>query len=278
MIVRDALAAGGQALRRYSDSPRLDAEVLLAFTLNQDRTYLLTHPERQLSAAQARRFLRLIARRRKGWPIAYLTGQVEFFGLDFRVKTGVLIPRPATELLVQAVLDRVAAETTLTLADIGTGSGAIAVTLARHLPRATILASDVSPAALALARKNADRHRVRSRITFRRGSLLEPYTHLPWPDIIIANLPYLAADQLGHPTLQHEPRLALNGGPGGVTLINRLLDQLGGWSDFVGLALELDPRQVASARRRLRRTWPKKTIFPVSDGWSIRGLLVWTMT
>lgn len=278
MIVRAALAAGARTLQRYSDSPRLDAEVLLAFTMKRGRASLLTHPERRLTAGQARRFLRLIARRKQRRPIPYLTGRVEFFGLDFAVTPQVLIPRPATELLVEAVLRRVAPKNRLTFADVGTGSGAIAVTLARHLSKATILASDVSPAALTIAKRNADVHRVRSRIIFRRGSLLEPFYRSPRPDIIIANLPYLTANQMRHPTLRHEPPIALDGGRAGLLLIDRLLDQLAGWPVLTGLALEADPDQVAPVRRRLRRTWPEKTLAAVSDGRATRGLILWTAT
>jgi release factor glutamine methyltransferase len=229
---------GGEALWRATAvlraapeilSPELDAELLLASTMNVARTSVLAFPERELSPAQARRFTALIARRARGEPVAYLTGHREFMGLDFKTDRRALIPRPETELLVEAALDDIRARLTSTpdvvpsVADIGTGTGAIALAIAAHEPRLSrVYAVDLSPDALALAEENAARLRVAERVVLLRGDLLAP---LPEPvDVLLANLPYVApqdAATLPRDVRQYEPAQALFGADDGLGHLRR---------------------------------------------------------
>lgn len=203
----------------------------MAHTLQQDRTWLFTHSGTLLSPAQIAAFQQQVARRNQREPVAYIVQQRAFFGLDFWVTPDVLVPRPETELLVETALELAQQHPSgapLALADVGTGSGCIAVALARHLPQARVWASDISPAALAVARKNAALHGVAQRITFTKGDLL---TGLPNAlDLIVSNPPYVAQAVVASPDTMpevrlFEPRLALDGGPSGLEVIERLLAQ-----------------------------------------------------
>jgi release factor glutamine methyltransferase len=208
----------------------LDAAVLLGHVLGLSRAVLYAHPERQLSAEELARFEALLERRTRGEPVAYLTGHKEFMGLDLLVDRRVLIPRPETELLVESALQEVQERlqksqnfADLRVADIGTGSGAIALALAAHAPQlALIYATDLSAEALELARENARRLGVEERMRFLEGDLLEP---LPEPvDLLPANLPYIAAGEPLAPTLRdYEPHLALFGEEDGLGHLRRLL-------------------------------------------------------
>ena len=211
------------------DTPQLDAELLLAFTLNQSRTWLLTYPEIPLSSQQQKRFLALVERRRQKEPVAYIVGQKGFFGLDFLVTPGVLIPRPETELLIETALEIAsggAAESSPTIADVGTGSGCIAVTLAKNLVHARLFAVDISTQALSIAKKNAAAHGVSNRIDFLQGNLLNPL--LEPVNMIVSNPPYISRLELQSvmpDVVQYEPDLALNGGESGLVIIEKLLSQ-----------------------------------------------------
>src|SRR5712692_7569063 len=184
--VRTALKQGLAQLRdEHVPSHTLAAELLLLHVLGRDRTWLYAHPEEQVSSADAERFFALIARRANGEPTQHLTGKQEFWGLEFEVSPDVLIPRPETEHVIEVALDRLAVrelragrKQTLTgeglqIADIGTGSGCIAIALAKELPGATIYATDISAAALAVAKRNAARHAVADRIRFLECNLLD---------------------------------------------------------------------------------------------------------
>src|SRR6266436_5156901 len=186
--VRTTLKQGLARLRDEHVSPyTLAAELLLLHVLGRDRTWLHAHPEEQISTADAERFFALIARRANGEPTQHLTGKQEFWGLEFEVTPDALIPRPETEHLIEVALDRLAVrelragrKQTLTgdglqIADIGTGSGCIAIALAKELPGATIYATDISPAALAVALRNANRHCVSDRIHFLECNLLDGF-------------------------------------------------------------------------------------------------------
>jgi release factor glutamine methyltransferase len=223
--IEHALAWAWTVLARASDSEPLDASTLLMYVLRVDRAALLTHPERELTPEQAAQYQALIERRAAGVPVPYLTGVRAFYGRDFLVTPDVLIPRPETEHLIESALQwtQTRERHTLRVVDVGTGSGAIAVTLAAHLPGARVWAVDISAAALGVARQNAVRHGVADRITFVQGDLLQP---LIAADLIAANLPYIASDELDTlPVVKHEPRLALDGGADGLDLIRRLLEQ-----------------------------------------------------
>jgi release factor glutamine methyltransferase len=209
------------------DAEPIDAPLLLMYVLGVDRAALLTHPERELTPEQTALFRALILQRAAGVPVPYLTGARAFYDLDFAVTPDVLIPRPETEHLVESALQWAQGRHDLRLVDVGTGSGAIAVTLAVHLPEARVWAVDVSAAALDVARRNAIRHGAAERITFVQGDLLEPLIAADQPvDLIAANLPYIASDELQTlPVAQFEPLLALDGGTDGLDLIRRLLVQ-----------------------------------------------------
>lgn len=230
--VAAALRAATQRLIAAGcDTPQLDAEVLLAFTLNQSRTWLLTYPEFSLNNQRKEQFLSLIERRRQHEPVAYIVGQKAFFGLDFLVTPDVLIPRPDTELLVETALEIASgwgADTSATVADVGTGSGCIAVSLAKSLARVDLTAIDISSQALQVAKKNGAVHGVLDRIKFLQGDLLAA---LPEPvNMIVSNPPYvsqleLQAEDMMPDVVQYEPDLALNGGESGLDLVEQLLAQ-----------------------------------------------------
>ena len=209
------------------DTPRLDAELLLGHVLGLTRAQIHAHPERRLDAAELDSYRELIERRRQHEPVAYILCYKEFYGLDFYVDRRVLIPRPETELLVEKGLEiGRAASHPLTVADVGTGCGAIAISLAVHLPQATIYALDASPRVLEVAALNCRRHSVGRRVHLFQGDLLSP---LPEPvDLIVANLPYVSRaewEQLPRTITAYEPRSALDGGPDGLDAIRRLLAQ-----------------------------------------------------
>lgn len=229
MTLREALTSATQRLNQdphLAPTANRDAELLLLHTLDLPRTAFYTDPTRPLTPAEQTAFNQTIARRLTHEPIQYITGVQEFFGLALRVTPATLIPRPETELLVEAVLDRLAKDRPLRLADIGTGSGAIAIALATHLSQAEILAVDLSPAALEIAHENARTHGVAHRVPFLQSDLL---TQQSGPfDAILANLPYIPeADRPSlHPQVRdHEPATALFAGPDGLDLYRRLIPQ-----------------------------------------------------
>lgn len=227
--ITDALRRGAGALRMAAvEDAELEAEVLLRHALGLSRAHLFARLPEQLSAEIEDRYRELVRRRAAHVPTAYLTGTREFYGLELTVGPGVLIPRPETEHLVEEALrlgrELLSHQDRVTLVDVGTGSGAIALAVARHLPAVRVLATDRSPAALAVADLNAKRLRLAGRVTFLCGDLLEP-VHEP-VDIIAANLPYISSDvilTLAPEVRDHEPREALDGGPDGLRAIARLL-------------------------------------------------------
>lgn len=221
-------SAAAQLAAAGCDTPRLDAEVLLAHTLNTNRTWLITHANSRLLSDQQRAFIEQLERRRQREPVAYIVGHKEFFALNFVVSPAVLIPRPETELLVETALAIAPPNRPLTVVDVGTGSGCIAVSLAKHRPAARLLAVDMSTAALAVAQQNAARHGVQAQITFLPGSLLQPVDEPV--DLIVSNPPYVARPVLQNrrtmPEVRRfEPRSALDGGETGLEIIEPLLAQ-----------------------------------------------------
>jgi release factor glutamine methyltransferase len=267
-------ASAGQALRWATDrlrragcgTPRLDTEVLLAHVTGRRRETLLAHPEQLLTPDEAVRFRDIVARRGARCPVAYLTGRREFLSLEFEVGPGVLIPRPETELLVEVAVSLAGslAGRGLCLADVGTGSGAVALALARLLPGAAILATDTSAAALAYAARNAARLLPEGppyRVTFHPGDLLEALAGLdprPVLDGVVANLPYVPeADWAGLPpdVRDHEPATSLLGGPDGLDLFRRLAAQLADYLAPHGfVCLEVGPGQASAVRSILEAT------------------------
>lgn len=259
------LRQGTAVLRQAGlDQPRLEAEVLLAHAWNCTRESLLIHPEHDVPEAVIRQWADLVRQRAGGMPAAYLTGAREFMSLLMVVTPAVLIPRPETELLVEEVLHWLASRPAGSgavfdqplVADVGTGSGAIAVSLAHYHRAAQVIALDVSEAALEVAASNAGRHGLADRVSFIAGDLLAPLleqeqarapgagrpgTHREWPGrrgtAVVANLPYIpsaAWDSLS-PEVRREPRLALDGGGDGLDLYRRLLPQAAAWLTPGGL-------------------------------------------
>jgi release factor glutamine methyltransferase len=206
------------------DEPRLTAEVVLAHALDVTRTQLLAQPDGPLTPNQLIRAQRDLDRLANGEPLAYVVGHKEFYDVDLLTDRRALIPRPETECLIEQALKVFADHPAPRIADVGTGCGAIAVTLAKHLPRAKVIATDLSPDAIGLARDNAQRLGVAARVDFRVGSLLEPISEAL--DLLAANLPYI--DNKDWPYLArtirgHEPKMAFIGGPDGLDLVRGLL-------------------------------------------------------
>lgn len=238
-----------------SESARLDAEVLLAHVRGCQRIMLYTAFETPVAEAERARFRELVKRRGEGEPVAYLVGSREFFSLPFAVSPAVLVPRPETEGLVVRALDLCKPLAAPRIADVGTGSGAIAVALAKHLPQARLVATDCSAAALAVAQANATRHGVADRIECVECDLLaDPRATGPW-DVIVSNPPYVRDDEfesLPRDVRLHEPKQALVAGPTGVEVVARLAaraaDTLatGGW-----LLVEIGPAVAAAAEAAL---------------------------
>lgn len=252
----ERLAAAG------CETPRLDAEILLCECAGVERAFLLAHGTESVPAEAWPRFQEWVARREKREPVAYITGHREFYGMDFAVTPAVLVPRPETEHLVDEVLalaqTRYRAAQTILIADVGTGSGAIAIALAAHLPHAQVCALDSSREALEVAWRNAHRHGVRDRMCLVQSDLLE---RLPWAvDILVANLPYVADEEW--PTLApeirfHEPAQALRGGANGLDLIRRLLRQAPAHLRPGGaVVLEIGAGHAAEAERLARAAFP----------------------
>lgn len=259
-----------------AESPRLDAEILLASILGIDRTGLLTHPEAAVGEGQAGQFLTILERRAAGEPVAYLRGVREFFGLALAVDSRALIPRPETERLVELAESAAAARLVdaprstgappVRVVDVGTGSGAIAVSLAvqlrrrRMLEEVDILATDDDPAALDLARENAVGHAVGDRMRFALGDLIPP-TEGPF-DVVVANLPYVCAAEMNElpAAVRFEPRHALDGGPDGLAVIRRLVAGLPGVLSADGVALlEIGSDQAAEVNAMVRELSPAWT-------------------
>jgi release factor glutamine methyltransferase len=208
------------------DSPRLEAQVLLGHVLGCDRVSLYTSFDKPLGGDELGALRALIKRRLAGEPVAYLVGEQEFWSLPFRVDRRVLIPRRDTETVIEVVLDQVADRAApLAIAEIATGSGAIAVTLARELGAARVVATDISDDALAVAADNARRNEVADRIELRAGDLAAPLAGDPPYDVLVANLPYIPTAELEtlSPEVRAEPRGALDGGADGLDLIRRLV-------------------------------------------------------
>lgn len=243
----------------------LEAEILLRHVLNLSRAQFYLQLGRGLTTQQKQTFRELVQRRLTGEPTAYITGHREFFGYDFYVDRRVLIPRPESELLVEKAFNIADSRIIDTIADIGTGSGAIAVILAVRLPKAKVYATDISADALEVARLNAEKHGVLNRITFRHGDMLEP---LPEPvDLIIANLPYVRKAEIPQTgPLSYEPRSALDGGDAGLDKITALCHQASGKLRPDGnLLLEIGQGQAEAVVSLLRRLFPSAQIEVTRD-------------
>jgi len=212
-----ALATGTEQLRSISDSPRLDTELLLARALDVARSYLFAHPEDSLDPAAVARFSSAMERRAQGMPIAYITGEKEFWSMLLTVTPDTLVPRPETEVLVDQVLQRVPQGGEFAVLDLGTGCGAIALAVGKERPNCNVTATDVSDAALLVARENANRHAV-ANIEFLSGDWTAPVAGRSF-DVIVSNPPYVPDADPDLDRLQFEPRAALASGTDGLDAI-----------------------------------------------------------
>jgi release factor glutamine methyltransferase len=245
----------------------MNAELLLMFTLGRDRAYLFAHPERELSGEEKARYEEALIQRARGVPAQYVTGHQEFWGMDFIVSPAVLIPRPETEHLIETVLRlnghrTSSADSPTRIVDVGTGSGCIAIALAKELPQAEIHATDISPATLEVARANTARHQLTSRIHFHQADLLQGLDLTAF-DFVVSNPPYVGEseeDQVQLEVRKFEPRNAVFGGPTGLEVIERLIPQAnkalkpGGW-----LAIEISGT-IADRVKLLLNQWKQLQI------------------
>jgi release factor glutamine methyltransferase len=267
--LRDAIA---QLEREHTPSAPLAAELLLMHTLGRDRAWIYTHPERELDASARDRYFSLIAQRASGIPTQHLTGRQEFWGLAFEVTPDVLIPRPETEHVIEVALDRLGVKEgidsprrnmELRIADVGTGSGCIAIALAKELPAARIVGTDISTSALEVARRNAARHDVTARIDFTECNLLDVLLHASRItnhesrslDLIAGNPPYIGrreAATLPREVREHEPEAALFAGETGTEIYAPLIAQAAMLLKPGGiLALEMGYNSAEHVRRLL---------------------------
>lgn len=227
--IAEALLHGANKLRKAGvPDERREAGSLLMHVLDRDRTHILAHADDELTDEQVEKFSESLDARAQGKPLQYITGRQEFFGLEFEVTSDVLIPRPETELLIEAALSIVSPNETPFVCDVGTGSGCIVVTLLHQLPRARALALDISEAALAVAQRNANRHGVQERVSFIASDLfagVAPSLSSSF-DLIVSNPPYVAeraVEGLQREVRDFEPRVALTAGKDGLSIIRRLL-------------------------------------------------------
>jgi release factor glutamine methyltransferase len=238
MLLKDTLTSAVNRLTSARvGSPRMNAELLLRFTLGCDRAYLFAHPERELAAEEQARYLQALDQRARGVPAQYITGHQEFWGMDFIVTPAVLIPRPETEHVIETLLKLIkedpdggrasSPDCLQRIVDAGTGSGCIALALAKELPLTEIHATDISPAALEIARANAVRHQFEKRAHFHETDLLQGLDPCTF-DFVVSNPPYVGEseeDQVQLEVRKFEPRTAVFAGPTGLEVIERLIPQ-----------------------------------------------------
>jgi release factor glutamine methyltransferase len=243
--------------QKGSESPRLDTEVLLAHALGCKRIDLYTRHTEEAPEQARQKFRELVRQRVEGCPVAYLVGRKEFFSLKFEVNRAVLIPRPDTECVVDECLRLAKGVAEPRILDIGTGSGCLAVAVARHHKTARVTAVDISPEALTVASSNAGENGVGERIRFLQGDLFGPLSSGERFDFILSNPPYIPQgelDKLPAGVRDYEPRLALDGGPDGFAVFDRLVAEAPAWLNPGGyLLIEIGSPQEAPARERIGR-------------------------
>ncbi len=261
------------------DDSHIEARILLGYTTKLSPVQIYTYPERTLSQEQEVKLQELVERRLCHEPAAYIVNHREFYGIDFYVDSRVLIPRPETELLVDMAIEFARSSTyparPLLIADIGTGCGAIAISLAINIPQSKIYATDVSPSALEVARLNCEYHNVTDRINLLQDNLLEP---LPSPvDLIVANLPYIKRAELANLSpeiIQFEPSLAIDGGESGLDYIGQLLEQAGDRIDNRGrLLLEVGQNQEKEIDNLVRNRLGRVNFEFISDSNGIKRVV-----
>jgi len=251
--------------KQGSESPRLDAEVLLAHVLGCKRIEVYMRCEEEATDDVRQRFRALIRRRVEGCPVAYLVGRKEFYSLPLEVSPAVLIPRPDSESVVEECLRLAKDMPAMQVLDLGTGSGNLAVAIARYQTQTQVTAVDVSPEALAVAARNAEKHGVAGRITFLAGDLFGPLPTGARFDFIVSNPPYIPHDdipQLAPGVRDYEPHRALDGGPDGFAVFDRIVDQARAYLKPGGhLIVEIGSPQEAHARARIQ-AYPEYELAP----------------
>ena len=266
-MVSSQLSEITHQLTSISDTPALDASVLLAHILHKRRTWVMAHPELTLTPEQQKLLDDSLRRLERGESFPYVLGHWEFFGMDFEVTPDVLIPRPETELLVErAIASLKGSQAWKSVADVGTGSGVIAISIAVHVHKAHVLATDISPRALEVARRNAGKFDVLHKVDFVQCDLL-PERNTPLLrelrfDLICANLPYIPTETLHNlPVFGREPTLALDGGEDGLELISRLLRMAPDWLAPDGMILlEIESTRGSQASDLARDLFPEAAI------------------
>ena len=284
MTVEELLDDIRRRLSPFSETPGLDARVLVAHILKRTRTWVLAHPQASLKAGQANQLETALRRLETGEPLPYVLGHWEFYGLDFQITPDVLIPRPETELLVEQVILWLMTHSGITLhqplwaADIGTGSGCIAIALAKNIPNLRVIATDISLPALRVAQTNARNLGVDDCVSFVQADLLSPFARIvskidskisevPAFDLVCANLPYIPGETLETLRVSHsEPRLALSGGEDGLQLIRRLLESLSAFLMPSGAALlEIEATQGPAVRSLAQKAFPNAKVEIIKD-------------
>jgi len=225
MTLNDAIVAATAQLKNSSPTPALDAQVLLAHSLGHDRTYIIAHARNELDPGTQKRFEQLVAKRLDGTPVAYLTGQQEFWSLPITVTVDTLIPRPETELLVELALENIPGEKEFLVADIGTGSGAIAFAIASERKNSKVIASDSSAKAIEVAKRNASRLEL-DNVEFIKGTTFDPLANKKF-NLIVSNPPYVPENDphLSRGDIRFEPRSALAAGHDGLAVIKQIVEQ-----------------------------------------------------
>ncbi len=256
--VASCLQALSLRLLSHSDTPGLDARLLLAHVLKRSTSWLAAHPEAPIDSPASTALEQSVLCLESGEALPYLLGEWEFFGLPFFVTPVVLIPRPETELLVEHALVFLRSRPAASVLDVGTGSGCIAIALASHLPDISLTATDLSPEAIAVARRNAARHDLSARIDFFQADLFPASLHPAPFDLLVANLPYIPTAALHSlPVHTREPALALDGGPDGLSLIRRLLsDAPRHLAPGARILLEIEASQGGDAHALARSAFP----------------------
>ncbi|MBU1149313.1 peptide chain release factor N(5)-glutamine methyltransferase [Patescibacteria group bacterium] len=254
--IQQALKQASEKIKIVTSQSRLEAEYLLGYVINQDHVFLHANPEKEITKKQLTKYNNIIDQRAKGKPVAYLTGQQEFYGLKFFTKPGVLIPRPESEQLIDLALEQIPENTHWQIADIGTGSGCLAVSLATQRPNCAFLAVDKSVNALAIAKLNIRKYKLSRKIKLIPGNLLAPLLNKKL-NLIIANLPYGTPVEIDNePTIKHEPRMAISGGPDGLNPYRVFLKQLRQRSDHPIVILEIDPRRKIKLGKLIKTKLP----------------------
>ncbi|WP_432406961.1 peptide chain release factor N(5)-glutamine methyltransferase [Wukongibacter sp. M2B1] len=231
ITIHEALKESENKLEKKVNTPLLDAQVILCHILDVDRLYLIINKDRKLTKEEAYEYNELIEKRLEGVPVQYIVGNQEFMGLSFYVEEGVLIPRPDTEILIEKILENVDESNSYNIVDIGTGSGAITVSLAKFIEKAHVFSVDISKKALKIATKNANANGVSSKISFLNGSLFSPLDDIGIKgkiDILVSNPPYIPSKKIEGLQVEvskYEPRIALDGGEDGLDFYREIIDK-----------------------------------------------------